>query len=169
MHRKETENAFARWCRRIGSIIGAMAIAACAPGGRLFTPGPRPVELAGAWIDSAATTAHDSIVWILAPNGDDRMLALSVRPDSSGRETIHRDEKSAGFWYLQGALTDTAGRVICYKKRARNGGTCVHFTLDSIRLANGMQRRRLTVRDFPGAAGLPPRVFLAQATAASRP
>ena len=119
------------------------------------------MELAAAWIDSASTTARDTVVWVLAPSGDDRRLILSVRRDALGRETIRRNEKSAGVWYLQGSLTDTTQRAICYKKRARDGGTCVHFTLDSIRLANGTQRRRLTVRDFPGVSDLRPRLFFA--------
>ena len=146
---------------RIATAIGAMIISGCAPGTRLFSPGPRPKELAGAWVDSASTTARDTVVWVLTPSGDDRRLMLSVRRDALGRETIHRNEKSAGVWYLQGSLTDTTQRAICYKKRALDGGTCVHFTLESTRLANGTQSRRLTVRDFPGASDMPPRVFFA--------
>ena len=161
MHRAGWKDERKHRTCRVATVIGAMIVSGCAPGTRLFSPGPRPMELAVAWIDSASTTARDTVVWVLAPSGEDRRLMLSVRRDALGRETIRRGEKSAGIWYLQGSLTDTTQRAICYKKRARDGGPCVHFTLDSIRLANGTQRRRLTVRDFPGASDPLPRVFFA--------
>ena len=128
---------------------GLVIAAGCAPGTRWFSAGPRPIEIAGIWIDAGATTAVDTVAWVLAPNGDDRGLHLKVERDASGGVVVRRDEKKHGFWYLEGALGDTARRAICYKKRARNGGTCVHFALDTTR-EGGILRRRLTVRDFPG-------------------
>ena len=130
-------------------LLGLVMAVGCAPGAPWFSPGPRPADLAGVWIDVSATTASDTVARVLAPNGDDRGLRLKVERGASGGVVVRRDEKKYGFWYLQGALEDTARRAICYKKRARDGGTCVHFALDTTR-EGGILRRRLTVRDFPG-------------------
>ena len=143
-------NTLSRREMKLSVMTAGLVIAAgCAPGARWFGAGPRRSEVAGEWIDVGATTAGDTVAWVLSSDGHDRALHLKVERDASGGVGVRRDEKKYGFWYLEGTRRDTARRAICYKKRARNGGTCVHFSLDTTH-EGGIVRRRLTVRDFPG-------------------
>jgi hypothetical protein len=133
--------------------------AACASGsGNWFSFGPRPPELAGVWIDVAQTSPSDTVAWILAPNGADRTMHKTVRPDSRGVPTVAVHEISNGLWYLSGRLEDTTNRAICYKRRARDGATCLRFRMDTV--ATPRFLRRLTVLGYRGERLKEPRVFV---------
>lgn len=147
---------FSSW----GLVTGfwAVSILACATGGGLFSPGPRPPELAAIWIDLAKTSYGDTVAWVLAPNGDDRTLHTLVKRDEKGSLTTVRREAHYGFWYTSGKLTDTAKRAICFKKRARDGATCLRFRMDT--LAAQPLRRRLTVLLYSGRHHTADRLFV---------
>ena len=137
-----------------------LGIGACSSArGGLFSLGPRPAELAGMWVDSAKTAALDSSVWILTPDGADRRLhiTVSLEPDRSPR--IEREDKRHGLWYLSGPLTDMSKRALCYQRRARDGGSCVRFRIDTV-AGVGATRRRLVILGFRGEREAIPQVFL---------
>jgi hypothetical protein len=139
--------------------LALVLTAACASGsGSWFSFGPRPPELAGVWIDVALTTSSDTVAWILAPNGADRTMHKFVRRDSRGVPSVVVHETSNGFWYLSGRLEDTTHRAICYKRRARDGATCVRFRMDTV--ASPRSFRRLRVLDYRGEPLKEERVFV---------
>lgn len=141
-------------------FLMCLGIGACSSArGGLFSLGPRPAELAGMWIDSAKTTALDSSVWILAPDGADRRLHITVSRAADGLPRVDRDDKRYGLWYLAGPLADTAKRALCYQRRARDGGSCVRFRIDTI-TGGGATRRRLVILGFRGEREATPQVFL---------
>lgn len=44
------------WRHPFVALFAVLALAACAPGTRLFQLGPRPAELVGTWVDSTQAT-----------------------------------------------------------------------------------------------------------------
>jgi hypothetical protein len=141
------------------ALAGGVLTAACASGsGNWFSLGPRPPEIAGVWIDVALTSSSDTVAWILAPNGVDRTVHTSVSRDSRGVMSVAVHETSNGFWYLSGRLEDTINRAICYKRRARDGATCLRFRMDTV--ANTRFLRRLTVLGYKGEPLKEERVFV---------
>ena len=144
---------------RIGALgVAAMIATACASSGGLFSVGPKPRELVGVWIDSAKTTAFDTLAWVLASNGDDGTLHVTVMRDPQGTLVAQSEEKRYGFWYLEGDLHDTSGRAFCVKPRARDGGTCTRFRMDT--LNTRPVRRRLVMINYHGAHHTADRVLL---------
>jgi hypothetical protein len=141
------------------ALAGGVLTAACASGsGSWFSFGPRPPEIAGVWIDVALTSSSDTVAWILAPNGADRTRHTSVSRDGSGVPSVTVHEFSNGFWYLSGRLEDTTNRAICYKRRSRDGATCVRFRMDTV--ATPRFARRLRVLDYRGERLKEERVFI---------
>jgi len=139
--------------------LALVLTAACASGsGSWFSFGPRPPEIAGVWIDVALTSSADTVAWILAPNGADRTRHTSVTRDGRGAPSVVVRETSNGFWYLEGRLKDTNTRAICYKRRARDGATCLHFRMDTV--ATPRFLRRLTVFGYRGERLKEERVFV---------
>jgi hypothetical protein len=139
--------------------LALLLTAACASGsGSWFSFGPRPPEIAGVWIDVALTSPSDTVAWILAPNGADRTRHTSVTRDGRGALSVAVRETSNGFWYLSGRLEDTTNRAICYKRRARDGGTCLRFRMDT--LPTPLFIRRLTVLGYRGERLKEERVFV---------
>lgn len=126
-----------------------LALLACTPGQRWFSLGPRPPELSGEWIDSGKTTATDTSVWVLTPGGRDQTLHITVRQDA-GSAAVERKTTDYGFWYTEGSLADSSSRALCIKRRARDGGTCYAFRLDTVRSAENGMRRRLLVGGYKG-------------------
>ena len=55
-------------------------------------------------------------------------------------------------WHLQGALTDTADRALCFRAKPRDGAACYGFQLDSVGYDErvGRVRRRLVVLAYRG-------------------
>lgn len=122
--------------------------AACASErGAWFSLGPRPSEIAGVWIDVARTSYSDTVAWVLAPNGDDRTLHIGVNRDADGVAATTKHETWNGMWYLSGKLTDTTDRAICFKRRVRDGATCVRFRMDT---AGVHALRQMTVLGYQG-------------------
>jgi hypothetical protein len=119
--------------------------------------GPKPHELVGVWIDSAKATPSDTIAWILGADGDDRTLHIQVSRDANGVASVQTDHKRYGFWYSDGDIGDTASRKLCVKRRAREGGTCTHFRLDTTTVT---MRRRLTLYGYRTSHGVNDRVLL---------
>ena len=144
----------------IGSILVVLALSlvGCASNSLWFHGGARPPELVGTWIDVEKTTAADTLAWVLGVGGDDRTLHLRVLRDTAGDVRVKGDSRRYGYWYLSGALGDTARRALCFKERPRDGATCRAFRLDTI---SGMPpRRRLTVLGYPGEHHVSARVLV---------
>lgn len=136
--------------------------AACASGsGTWFSPGPRPPEIAGVWIDVSLTSYSDTVAWVLATNGDDRTMRITIKRDNRGISVAEKREVWNGLWYLSGRLADTANRAICYKRRVRNGATCLRFRMDTV--AATPLLRRLTVLGYRSQLPGEGRVFLERA------
>lgn len=143
------------WIRALGSLF----LAACAStGGSLFHRGTLPASLAGSWADSTKSTPADTSVWLLTPAGEDRNVRLRIVGGPNGQ---HIDSSSSryGSWYLSGTLADTSGRALCILRRARDGGSCMHFRLDTIERA-GQRRRRLEILGYVGARSVGKRVLI---------
>lgn len=121
---------------------------------------PHPEALTGQWVDSAHTSAADTSVWILKPNGDDLALLISsTSPRGPGGPTPSRPRRY-GRWYLSGELADTAGRALCFTQRSgRDAPSCVHFRLDTV-LAGGTPRRRLLLSGYVGSHTTSDRVLI---------
>jgi hypothetical protein len=63
-----------------------------------------------------------------------------------------------GLRYLSGRLADTTNRAICYKRRVRDGATCLSFRVDTV--AATPLLRRLTVVGYAGLHLRAARVFV---------
>ena len=144
--------------KRITLMLILGVLSACATSGGLFTAGPRPPELVGTWVDVGKATTTDTVAWVLAPNGADRTLAITVLPGEHGKPTRHETVATHGTWYGSGQLADTVRRQLCFKHRARTGPTCFAFRLDT--LAMGPVRRRLTVLQYHSTHSTGDRVLL---------
>lgn len=121
------------------ALLAAMCVG-CASGSFLHS-GPRPPELVGTWVDSAASTPADTLAWVLASDGDYRTLTIRARSDSRESSASTAEEHHYAQWYLSGSFADTLGREFCFKRRARDGGSCMRFRLDT--LADGRRRLRM--------------------------
>ena len=108
--------------------------------------------LAGVWVDSTKATPTDTVAWKLDPNGSDWTLEIRVVRDGAMRVRTERSETRYGYWSLQGALADTAGRALCIKVRPRDGATCYAFEFDTLRSPpdDGPVRRRMVVLGYQG-------------------
>ena len=98
---------------------------ACASGTGLMGGSVRthPAALVGEWVDVARTSTRDSSVWLLASNGDDGLLRITI--DSTGaasRRTTHY-----GYWY---AIADGNSYRLCITRRpGREAGLCSRIEL----------------------------------------
>jgi hypothetical protein len=144
--------------RELLAGILAVDVLACASPGNLFSPGPRPPEVAGVWIDLAKTSYADTVAWVLAPNGNDRTLHIRVKTDEGGSLATVQNEAAYGLWYVSGELADTAKRAICFKKRVRDGATCLRFRIDTV--ATQPLRRRLSILMYQGSHHRADRFFI---------
>ena len=126
----------------------------CAHPGRADA-GPRadpahPVALVADWIDLAHTTGADSMIWVLAPGGDDDNLHISVAGDGVRGSRTGASVKHYGRWYLDGNLGILANRRLCFARRpGRQGSSCVEFTVDTVVL-DGIRHRRLLLKRYQG-------------------
>jgi hypothetical protein len=119
--------------RRIYIVLAAaVAVAGCASSG-WFHRGPRPAELVGTWVDSAATTPSDTTLWILASDGSRRIVR-------HGAGEAERDQ-----WYVDSRAEPRA--LFCFVRRSRDAATCAPFELDLAPMPGGV-RRRLVVRSY---------------------
>ena len=150
---------FAAWSRicekalKHGLAMGMISFAAaCTPFHYMTAYHSDLRALAGVWVDSVKRSPTDTVAWRLDPNGADWTVAIHVVTDSVHGVRTEQRAKRYGYWYLDGAVSDTAGRMICFKKRPRDGGTCYPFTLDTLTAtgAVGQLRRRLIVDGYAG-------------------
>jgi hypothetical protein len=147
--------------------LGVAAVAALAFAAGCHTPGffgamrQHPVELVGAWVDSAKTTEADTTLWILGASGDDG--AQHVTRDTSGAgRFIVTEKRHYGYWYLEGEWSEPAHRTICFTNRpGRSAPSCTAFLLDSVP-AGATFRRRLVVYSYQGQHRIADRVLLAR-------
>lgn len=153
---------------RSGRQLAALLVVACASGQTLFSLGPRPDEIAGVWIDSAQSSKTDAVAWVLSPNGDDRTVQLAFRQDTAGTRMATVRDTWNGWWYLSGKLSDSAHHAICYKRRPRDGATCLRFRLDTLNVPP-TSRRRLTILGPPGKDWTQPRIFIAHVPGSLEP
>ncbi len=129
-------------------LAGLLSAAACASG-QWFSTGPKPVALAGTWVDTSKVTATDTVAWVLRPDGWDGTLYVTVRVGRHGTPEVRERLQHYGYWYLSGDIADTASRQLCFKRRSRDGGTCVRFRVDTL-TTDGISRRLLTVFGYAG-------------------
>ena len=73
--------------------------------------------------------------------GDFRALHIRVWSSNGGSPRIEREDTHYAQWYVSGSLADTLRREFCFKRRARDGGSCMRFQLDT--LADGRRRLRM--------------------------
>ncbi len=105
-----------------------------------------PASVAGQWIDLRHTSRTDTMVWVLAPSGDD--ATLEIRIDSMGGRTERR--RHYGRWRLDGELIDTSARALCFIHRpGRQGASCIAFRLDTLTAPSGPQRH-LVLKGYRG-------------------
>src|SRR5262249_28451934 len=105
-----------------------------------------PTALVGQWIDLRHTTAADSMVWVLSANGDD--ATLEIRIDPAGARTEHQHHY--GRWRLDGELSDTTHRALCFVHRpGRQGASCIAFRLDTLTATSG-SRGHLVLKNYRG-------------------
>ena len=130
--------------------IGAVASACVHPPSVSMGDSRHPTALAGQWIDLAHTAPADTMIWVLAPNGNDDNLAIHIAVASMGGVRAVEKMRHYGRWSLSGALADTVRRRLCFVHRpGRDGASCVEFHLDTVSTESGA-RRRLHLRRYPG-------------------
>lgn len=98
--------------------------------------------VSGEWVDLHKTTARDTMVWVLAPNGDDQLLHIAVGDQSTRRHF--------GRWSLADAGEGASARLLCFVRRpGRDAPSCIPFVLDTIPAGKGTLRR-LRLRGYVG-------------------
>jgi hypothetical protein len=141
-----------------GALLGSVA---CVHPSQWLRPGAHPLEITGVWLNLAQSSATDTIAWVLAPNGDEQTMIIHVAKGAGDTPVTTIREVRKGLWFLNGALTDSARRAICYQPHSRGGSTCVNFRLDTLPQVRGVSlRRRLTVLGFQGERPTGDRVLL---------
>lgn len=138
-----------RWAPPLLEVLLAVLLAACSSTGQFALFGATPTSLAaGEWIDEKKTTPTDTMVWVLAADGDDALLTIHL--DGGTR---HEARKHYGRW-SEGRSSDSSGAsvpALCFVRRpGRDAPSCDRFTVDSVQSASGFVRR-LTVRGYAGA------------------
>ena len=137
------------------SCVLVTLVSGCATvrGNGVLAPG-----IAGEWIDLHKTTPGDTMVWLLAPNGDDGLL--EVRVDDSGR---HESRRHYGRWQSDGAVGG-AGEICFLRRPGREASSCVDFALDTV-LIDGTAVPRLRLRGYVGEQSTGDRTMLARSAA----
>lgn len=125
---------------------GLLGIPACA---FLSASGPHPRELAGIWFDSTTATSTDSSFWILAGNGEQRIMRATVVAGANGLSRVERAESFGGQWWsVSGRMSDHVRRRICFTVRPRVEGSCYRFDVDTV-MSGTTPLRRLRVYAYP--------------------
>jgi hypothetical protein len=114
--------------------------------------------IAGEWVDLHESAPGDTVVWLLAPNGDDGLL--EVRVDDSGR---HESRRHYGRWQ-PGAAADSAAKICFLRRPGRESRSCVDFVLDTV-LIDGAAVPRLRLRGYVGEHDTADRTLLARSAA----
>jgi hypothetical protein len=114
--------------------------------------------IAGEWVDLHKSAPGDTMVWLLAPSGDDGLL--EVRVDDSGR---HESRRHYGRW--QPGTADDGAAAICFSRRpGRDSPSCVDYALDTA-LIDGVAVPRLRLRGYIGEHSTGDRTLLERSVA----
>lgn len=138
------------WAVFAGTVVNAgrlwaaaRAVRGLVPGGRKFPT--HPSSLAGEWVDLKHATPADTSIWVLAPNGHDQTIRVTLT--ESGWTSVR---KHYGRWRLDGDPAHPEGERLCFVHRpGRQGAACVAFTADTVMTAAG-PRRRLVLHGYQG-------------------
>lgn len=123
-----------------------------------------PPQLVGTWVDLAKSSPTDTALWILGPGGEDaaQHLVRATADANAGAAFVLTEPKHYGYWFAQGAMSDSASRAICFTNRpGRSAPTCLSFALDSVREGSAT-RRRLLVHGYRGERHTSDRVLVAR-------
>lgn len=100
--------------------------------------------VAGEWVDVSKSTRADTMVWVLAGNGDDELLRVS--PAAEGARLTRRH---FGRWYPSARASD-GDETLCFVQRpGRDAPSCVDFTIDTV-IVRDRPLRRLTLHGYAG-------------------
>jgi hypothetical protein len=128
------------------ALLGLIAISACAA---LFSSSRHPADLTGLWLDAAAATATDSTFWLLAENGEQRIVRVAQVTGVDGAMRMERNESFGGQWWsISGRMSDVLQRRLCFTVRPRVEGACYRFDIDTVASGSAVQRR-MTVYAYP--------------------
>ena len=129
------------------ALLAGFLMAACTN----QPPGPAPrALLAGEWVDLAKTTTLDTMVWVLEPNGTDRLLRIHVDTAPDGRIAREEHLETYGRWSIGTLGADSTRAALCVNRRSgRQGASCSPFRLDTLPADSG-GRRRLEVAGYQG-------------------
>jgi hypothetical protein len=109
----------------------------------------RPPQLVGEWVDLHKTTESDTSIWVLRPDGYDGILHVRVVQSPDGTHHVESNQTRHGSWYLDGTMSDSTHRALCFSRRlGRFGATCISFSAD---VDSGSARpRRLRLFGYRG-------------------
>ncbi len=111
----------------------------------------------------AKTTPTDTSVWVLAENGDDELLHVSV--GSAGPVTSRRH---FGRWSLGASPSGRDGPSLCFVRRpGRDAPSCVDYTIDNLQV-NARTVRRLRLHSYVGEHHTGDRELLERLPSAAR-
>ena len=83
-----------------------------------------PTALIGQWVDVQKTTATDSSIWVLEPNGDDG--GLRVRREANDSGSPHIERRRFGYWYVRGGSGHD--QALCVNRHpGRDPSSCTTF------------------------------------------
>ena len=101
--------------------------------------------ITGEWVDVSKSTASDTLVWVLAPGGDDGLLHISV-----GLAGAIATRRHFGRWSLASSVSGQSDAALCFVRRpGRDAPSCVDFTIDTTRV-DARPVRRLRLRGYVG-------------------
>ena len=84
-----------------------------------------PAALVGRWIDVAKSSAGDSSIWILEPNGDDHGMHIVHVGGTGAAPRVSRERY--GYWYVRNGAE---GENLCVTRRpGRDAPSCTPFVL----------------------------------------
>ncbi len=122
--------------------------------------GNHPAALVGDWIDSARSTASDTVLWSLRANGTGEVAHVVEWPAASGVTFRRTRERYDAYWYVRGDSSHPrTGALSPPPRPGRAPADCAGFELDTIPTA-GEPRHRLVVFKFEGDPTPSTQVFL---------
>ena len=154
-----------RYSRAATLVTTAVVMTACGAGHNHLGSWQRPPDISREWVDVEKSTADDTTLWVLRPDGYDGVAHLQRSSDSAGVAHQYRQQVKYGAWYLDGTLGDSTHQAICFSRRpGRFGASCTAFVLDTIVTVAG-PTPRLVLKAYRGLHHTRDRVLLPHATA----
>ena len=107
-------------------LVALIAAAGC--GGKLpWLRGEwvnHPAALVGQWVDVKKTSAADSSIWVLAPNGEDGGMRITHGSNDNG--VAHVERRYYGYWYVRGEPGHD--QALCVNRHpGRSPSSCTSF------------------------------------------